>query len=790
MGHGRLVRIALGAVLAFGGLAGIGCSGGPADYDYHGAPPDIPGVEVPGAADAAELPGAQDVSRDNDVRPGDGTGTDVPSGEERSQDLASDTTVGPGETRDCLQVLEFVPPDGGTPFLAAEFTGWADGELPMEDGDGDGVYSIQLDLSTLSSGSHGYKFHTSLDGWFLDPANPTSKWVEGVENSKLRVPDCRLPELVLDSVTVDAAMGSVSAVVRVLGGVGSVGVNPASAKVRVNGKPIEGDVFDAEKGRFEVSLSGQKPGSKVGMLFSVANEIGNAVPLYLPVWLEQEPFEWRDAVIYFAFTDRFANGNPANDAVEGCAPKDGPTNWHNGDFDGIRQKIESGYFEQLGINVLWISPVIDNPGGCFGGQVPGIAYTAYHGYFPVDIEGTEEHFGTMDELRALVDAAHDRGMRVLFDFVANHVHESSPLFQQHEADGWFHPFHPCEPAWDKPVECWFQPYLPDLDYTNDQVVELTAENALYWIRETGVDGFRVDAVKHMVHNFIRSVRQRVEQGIVTTHAPFYMVGETFMGEWGNGTGMAETVIKEYVNGWELDGQFDFPFYWKVLRAVGRDEGDFAELAAMLEVSLDFWGPAALMVSFIGNHDVPRFASHAAGQIADLWGNGSKEQGFSAPPEQPDDADPYLRLRLAMGLCLTLPEIPMFYYGDEVGLAGAGDPDNRRDMQFGGLSAHQAGTLDFLRKAGKLRRDLTPLRRGDFDILLATPDHFVFTRSYGGQTVLVAANRASGPAALQVPVPVPDGSVLEDLLSGTEASVSGGKASLSISGRGIAVFVLE
>ncbi|MBM4354255.1 MAG: hypothetical protein FJ109_10750 [Deltaproteobacteria bacterium] len=772
------------------GLLCVGCPQRPGGYDYHGGPAELPRLDTVGTWDLPELSGIPDGRPAEESGRGPDVGGEVGQSEAGSEIVAPDAVVLTGKVRNCRVALEFEPPDGGAPAVAGEFTDWVDGELPMSDPDGDGTFELEIDLAGMEPGSYGYKFHTSADGWFLDPANPTSKWVSGVENSKLRVPDCRVPELSLAQLSVDAKGGAVAVSVELLDGVGSQGAKVATARAMLNGKALPSAGFDAQKGRFELVLDGLKTGTKASLIFSIENEFGSAEPLYLPVWLDDEPWEWRDAVIYFAFTDRFANGNPDNDGVESCAVKDGPANWHNGDFEGIRQQIEAGYFDELGVNVLWISPVIDNAGGCFSGHIPGVAYTSYHGYFPLDIEATEEHFGTMEELVALVNAAHERGIRVLFDFVANHVHESSPIYQQHKDDGWFHPFYPCDPNWDKPIECWFMPYLPDLDYTNDKVVEMTVQNALFWIRETGADGFRVDAVKHMVHNFIRSLRHRIEQGVHTETSPFYMVGETFMGEWGGGTGMAETVIKEYVNDWELDGQFDFPLYWKLLRSVGRDEGDFEELASMFEVSLGYWGKDALMVSFIGNHDVPRFVSHAAGQIADQWGNGSKEQGVSAPPPQPADADPYLRLQLAMGLVLTLPEIPMFYYGDEVGLAGAGDPDNRRDMLFEGLTSHQSGVLELSRKLGKLRRQLEPLRRGDFVVRTVGKDHLVFSRSSGGKTVLVAANRAATSAVVPVNLPGVAGTSLADQLGDSKVPLVGGKATLELPGRGLAVFVLE
>jgi len=760
------------------------CEQNPGEYDYHGAQPDLGAIDAPGQT---ELP---------DVTTND-SGIDQTQAEAVEQlDVAPDVTEDLGKdavptanARKCTVLLSFSPPDGSQVFLAGSMTDWDKGEIALEDSEDDGTWEIELDLSGYEPGSYAYKFHTAADNWYMDPSNPMSMWDAGIENSKLRVPDCSLPELKL--LSLDVGEGEVKAVVEARNPESSSGVIPATATLLVNGEKQAKSFFDPEKGVFDIALSGQESKGRVTLQLSISNENGECVPLVIPVWVDGKDWEWRDAVIYFAFTDRFFNARKDNDAASACTDPDAPTNWHGGDFAGILKKVQEGYFDDLGVNVLWISPVIDNPSGCYGGQVEGISYTSYHGYFPLDIDSTEEHFGSMDELKDLVDAAHARGIRVIIDFVANHVHEDSNLYKQNKDLGWFHSFYPCEPAWDKPIECWFQPYLPDLDYTNDAVVETFTENALFWIRQTGVDGFRVDAVKHMVHNFTRTLRWKIDQSLVTDHAPFFffMVGETFMGEWGGGTGQAETVIKEYVNDWELNGQFDFPFYWQVLRAVGRDEGDFAELAGFLEESLGYYGKGALMVSFIGNHDVPRFLSHAAGQIADQWGNGSKLQAFTAPPALPSDAEPFERLKLGLGLILTLPEIPMLYYGDEVGLPGAGDPDNRRDMLFDGLSPNQGSLLEFARLAGKLRRDLAPLRRGDFAVLSSSADTLVFVRTMGSDFVVVGANRSAAGKNVQVAVPL-DSAKLVDEVSGAKADVSGGKALLSLPPFGMGVFAPE
>ena len=756
------------------------CGPAPGGHDYHGGPTEV------GEADAWRVPDLPAADRTS----GPDTGTELPdsTGEvETAGETSDDQIAAVDRVRECTAHLSFTPPDDSAVFVAGEFTGWADGQVALADDDGDGTWELDLDLTQYAPGSYGYKFHTAADGWFLDPSNPLAKWVDEVENSKLLVPDCNLPDLKLAKVHLDPAEGTLKVRVEVYNSPASSGLNAETASLLVNGEPHDPG-FDPSTGTFEVELTGLKNNTKQTLVFALENEYGEGKK-YLPLWLSSEGWNWTDAAIYFAFTDRFANGDAGNDAPGPCTETDS-TNWSGGDFAGITQKLEEGYFDTLGIDVLWLSPVIDNPNGCCTGTIPGVIYTSYHGYFPLDINSTEDHFGTMAELKALVSTAHARGIKVIVDFVANHVHEECSLWQEHSDDGWFHESYPCEPAWDKLIECWFQPYLPDLDYTNDEVVETMTDNAIFWIMETEIDGFRVDAVKHMVHNFMRTLRWKIAQQIETTGVPFYMVGETFTGDWGGGSGAAELAIKEFISPWELNGQFDFPFYWKILRAVARDEGDFSDLFSFVSESEGFYGEDALMVSFIGNHDVPRFVSHAAGQIEDVWGNGSKEQGLYSPPAQPTVAEPYLRLRLALGLMFALPEIPLIYYGDEVGLAGAGDPDNRRLMVFEGLSDHQAGVLEWTGKVGAARRQLAPLRRGDLETLVEEPDFVAFRRNHDGKTVIVAANRTAEPVAYDLALPSLEGKNLADFLSGDDVAVEGEKAQLSLPPFGLAFLVVE
>ena len=156
-----------------------------------------------------------------------------------------------------------------------------------------------------------------------------------------------------------------------------------------------------------------------------------------------------------------------------------------------------------------------------------------------------------------------------------------------------------------------------------------------------------------------------------------------------------------------------------------------------------------MSSFLGNHDVPRFISHAAGDIADLWGNGSHEQAWIAPPDQPGPQEPYERLKQAFTLLAGLQHIPLLYYGDEVGLAGAGDPDNRRPMMFDNLSALQEGLLAHVKLVFKARQQSRALRRGDMSFIYTSADAIAFHRKSDASEAIVVINRGPTPVTLDL-----------------------------------------
>src|SRR4029077_12599630 len=145
--------------------------------------------------------------------------------------------------------------------------------------------------------------------------------------------------------------------------------------------------------------------------------------------------EWSQAILYFVFVDRFYDGNPANNGaqVAGVAPA---ANYQGGDYAGVTKKIQDGYFTDLGVNTLWLTVPMDNP-EVSGLGTDGKEYSAYHGYWPQNLDQTEERFGSLAELKSLVDAAHGKGLKVILDYAMNHVHASAPVYAQHP--DWFWP---------------------------------------------------------------------------------------------------------------------------------------------------------------------------------------------------------------------------------------------------------------------------------------------------------------------------------------------------------------
>lgn len=556
----------------------------------------------------------------------------------------------------------------------------------------------------------------------------------------------------------------------------------------------------------------------------------NNCPETLPPTVD---FDWRDAVMYFTFVDRFFNGDRNNDKSLQPIKAEQPGDYRGGDYAGIVRKLDENYFTDLGVNVLWVSVPFDNPDylspispAADKRQVAAHAYTGYHGYWPLDQwpqsgNRVEEHFGTEAELKMLVSRAHAKEIKVLFDYAMVHVHEQSPLFKAHAAalDGngfpvlsadkksildaggklaWFWPnialnddltpilnngttqecicssaaSNPCQ--WDGTKQnpligtrCAFQGYLPHWNYDVQAALDYSLDSAVRLLRDTEADGYRADAVKHISHRWYTELRSRLQREFPNKR--IFITGETY--DFGNRDNLKRFVDSQTM----LDGQFDFPLRANMASAIlarGNTGKHLPmwELAEFARTNDTYYGCGnvgvlpPVMSPWVGNHDVVRPIHIAEDEpLFDEWSDGkssdpAKERTWHNLPAQPQNKEAYERLANAFAFLLTSPGAPLIYYGDEFGLAGGGDPDNRRALFFsdgtlrGSVSScHQFALFDRVKKLAKIRQAHPALRRGVRKTIEVNDDLWVYQMSTQlvwkdepAEQIWIAINRSDKP----------------------------------------------
>ncbi len=485
-------------------------------------------------------------------------------------------------------------------------------------------------------------------------------------------------------------------------------------------------------------------------------------------------FDWRDGVMYFVMLDRFFDGDKSNNKTE--AGVKNMANWQGGDLAGLLAKLKANYFKNLGVNVIWLSCPIDAPDGKYIGN-DNEWYSGYHGYWPTEMSKVEERLGTKALAKQVVAEAHKQGIKVILDYPMNHVHEKSSTYKNNKS--WFWGLYKgsgqcvCGTStcgWDGSdgKRCWFMPYLPDFNFQNSTARSFSINNAIQWAKDLNLDGYRLDAVKHIELSWLTDFRKKVKQ--TWPSKKVYMVGETYTGN--------KSVIKSYVNpSTMLDGQFDFPMRYELVRTILMRQGGMKDLDSFLNGNDTYYGFGSIMSTFIGNHDLPRVVHYAEDKpkFSSAWDSG-KSVAWYNKPGTPSGSSAYERLMVGFTAIMTLPGIPLIYYGDEVGMAGGGDPDNRRFMQWSGYSSGQSKLKAHISKLTKIRAANKALRYGKRAQKWVDNDTYVYTMSYGGTELVVLLNRADFAKTVK---PSLGKSSYTDLL--TNKSVSAG--SISIPARG-------
>ncbi|MCB9594506.1 MAG: hypothetical protein H6719_17370 [Sandaracinaceae bacterium] len=522
--------------------------------------------------------------------------------------------------------------------------------------------------------------------------------------------------------------------------------------------------------------------------------------------------DWRDEVIYQIVVDRFANGDPSNDAADGVEPDPSDlARAQGGDWRGIRERLD--YLEQLGVTTLWISPPYEN-----------VARTeledGYHGYWPSDFTRANPRFGSLEELRALVDDAHARGMLVILDVVPNHA--GRVFTYDLDGDGEVDPGE-TEPPWsetgyDVPLlwthrpTMWtedgtltleaehfhrrgagdlsdprqkeladFPSGLRDLDTEREDVMAALVETHAWWVEQTDVDGFRIDAVPHASRAvwaaFCGRLRRRLAE---VGKERFFLLGEVF--------DASPDVLASYAQLDQLDAAFAFDLKREVIDAVileGRPPADALGALGRYRDRFPASGqpgglglsPWEARVAFADNHDVWRLRG---------------------------ELDDPLAAEIAMTVVFTVDAIPSVYYGTEQGLDGT-EHHLSREALFVETPTYPTDGAPFrhIARLAAIRARSAALRRGTLVVDYASTSGgadeepaadagmLAYEREHEGERVLVVINASIGDSVARFDTGFSEGDRLSDALGGATAPwVVGRNGALEIRLPGRASVVLE
>ena len=455
-------------------------------------------------------------------------------------------------------------------------------------------------------------------------------------------------------------------------------------------------------------------------------------------------------VLYSLMIDRFHNGNKKNDWKMNSPEVLDIVDYQGGDIAGITQKIEEGFFNNLGITTIWISPITQNPWDAWGmNKFPNgnkydntkeyTKFSGYHGYWPIFVTEVEKRFTTEKELHKMLEVAHEHGLNVILDYVANHMHINSPTLQEHpdwHTDSILPDGRRNFELWDEArLTTWFDVHIPTLDLERPEVCSPMTDSALVWLEKFAFDGFRHDACKHIPLNYWRELGAKMKQRYPDRH--IWMIGETY----------GDTkLIGSYVKSGMLNSQFDFNIYHTAIDVFSKPEQSMKRMHNTIMESLAAYGSHHTMGNISGNHDKCRFISLAGGAVS--WNENDKAAGWERHIGVTADGDAareeaaYKAAMLLEVINLTIPGVPCIYQGDEYAEAGANDPDNRHMLKFDTLTERQQQFRNEVQTLVQMRRNSLPLIYGEYIPVEVTDNKLVYDRTYMGETVRVSIDLAN------------------------------------------------
>ena len=453
----------------------------------------------------------------------------------------------------------------------------------------------------------------------------------------------------------------------------------------------------------------------------------------------KKDFDWDEAVVYFMMTDRFFDGNESNNTASGADTYGkNPGLYHGGDFAGVTAKLD--YLQDLGVNTIWITPVVEN--------IKGVAVTdegskdvpynaAYHGYWASDFTKLNPTLGTTGEFETMISEAHKRGMRIMVDIVVNHAgYGTESTFADMLRD---------KSVSEGDIKSW-QSGLPDFATENADVRAKLVEWQTSWMKDYGVDYFRVDTVKHVDSTTWAALKNSTTE----VNPSFKMIGEYFgAGYASNGSSLGTG---------QMDADLDFDFNDQATSFVS---GNISSVEKFLSARNSALNNTYMTGQFLSSHDEDGFKAALM--------NGKKYTEDEATSAA----------LVAATLQLTAKGIPVIYYGEEVGLSGLNNypyQTNRYDMDFSKATKDNV-TYQHYKNLLSIRNAYTDVfARGSRTVVAGSDEegYDVVSRSYGGTTLYVGMNIKDAAKEVKVPVNANAGDTVKNLYDGKTYTVSSDK----------------
>lgn len=437
--------------------------------------------------------------------------------------------------------------------------------------------------------------------------------------------------------------------------------------------------------------------------------------------------------IYLLMPDRFANGDPSNDSVEGMTlegvNRDKMYFRHGGDLRGVINKLD--YLKSLGITAIWLNPVLEN----------NQPYESYHGYAITDHYHIDRRFGSNETYLELVEKAHQKGIKIIMDIVPNHVGDQHYQFRDLPDATWIHQFpeytrtnyrapvlmDPYAAEKDRATmsDGWFDHHMPDLNQQHPQVANYLTQSYLWWIEYSGHDAYRIDTYAYPDQGYMAGLGKRLEE----EYPGFFFFGET----WVHGPAVQaqfteDNHLREGYNS-HLPGVTDFQLYYAISEALTRKQG-WTEGAARIYYTLaqDFlYEDPFRNVTFLDNHDLSRFFSVIGEDVR--------------------------KFKSALAFLLTTRGIPMIYYGTEIGMKNFTDPDGkvREDFPGGwegdavnkflssGRTDQEQEIWEYIQKLAQYRLQTPALQDGRLTQFVPVDGIYVYFRHDTQKTIMVVMN---------------------------------------------------